>query len=103
MKLNQGDIIKIDGIPTPVFVASTKLFNEHEMILGCPILKSGQRNAFHYPFTFAKGHGVVYCEQIRYFDLKSRHFSYYSCAEVRDCMEIVDTIQGFFEYSIGLV
>ena len=101
MELNQGDIIKIDGISTPVFVASTQLFNEHEMILGCPILKSGKRNAFHYPITFDKGQGIVYCEQIRYFDLKRRPFSYYSFTELHECMEIVDTIQGFFDYSVG--
>ena len=102
MNLNQGDIIKIDGISTPVFVASTKVFNRAEMIIGCPIVNTGESNALHYNLEHSDQKGLVLCEQLKFLDLRKRHYSYMSAANIIDSMEIVDIIQGIFDYSVGM-
>ncbi len=102
MVLNQGDIIRIDGIAGLVFVASTKVFNNANMIIGCPILNDGETNALHYRILHSETNGIVLCEQLKYFDLRKRNYSYYSHMDIRDTMEAVDIIQGIFEYSVGL-
>ena len=102
MVLSQGDIVRIEGISAPVFVASTKVFNDEDMIIGCPVLDKAEANALHYRLEHSSVNGIVFCEQLKYFDLRKRKYSYYSCADIRDCMEIVDIIQGIFEYSGGM-
>ena len=101
MKLNQGDIIRVEGAPVPIFVASTKVFNKAEMIVGCPVMKSGETSALHYRLAHSKADGVVYCEQLKYFDLSKRNYSLMADTNIKDSMEIVDIIQGIFEYSVG--
>ena len=102
MILNQGDIIRVEGIAGLVFVASTKVFNGANMIIGCPILNDGETNALHYRMLHSETKGIVLCEQLKYFDLRKRNYSYRSHTDIRDCMEVVDIIQGIFEYSVGL-
>ena len=42
MEIQQGDVLKVEKIKDPVFVASKNFFNQSGEIIGCPIL--GEKN-----------------------------------------------------------
>ena len=103
MSVDQGDIIMIDNISTPVFVASTSVFNRAEMIIGCPVVKECEESVLHSPLRYSERKGIVLCEQLKFFDLKKRHYSVLSRTDTRDSMEVVDIIQGIVDYTRGQV
>mgnify|MGYP003184834165 CR=1 FL=1 len=39
MEIQQGDVLKVEKIKDPVFVASKNFFNQSGEIIGCPILR----------------------------------------------------------------
>lgn len=48
MEIQQGDVLKVEKIKDPVFVASKNFFNQSGEIIGCPIL--GESTEAHFTF-----------------------------------------------------
>ena len=97
--LYQGDILKIDNIPYPVFIVSKRFFNASNGIIGCPIVKDADKSAIHFPINLKKVAGYVLCEQLRFFDIKTRGYKVIDHSDLASMTEVVDIVQGFFDFN----
>jgi mRNA-degrading endonuclease toxin of MazEF toxin-antitoxin module len=96
--VHQGDIIKVEHIKTPVFVASKDFFNQTGEIIGCPIIQNGKTGALHIFIKTEKCEGTVQCEKMTLLDLNMRGFLQIDRAPMREVINITDAIQGIFDY-----
>lgn len=98
-EIYQGDILQIEGVNIPVYVVSKKYFNSSNAVIGCPIVKEAESSATHISVNIDKLYGKVLCEQIRFFDIKTRDYKYIGSSDLNTMAEIVDTVQGFFDFT----
>ena len=96
--INQGDILKIEGIKFPVYVASKDFFNKTEEILGCAITTTALLNPLRVFINTGELSGYVHCEKLKLLDLRTRGYSVVSHVSQTDIIEISDIIQGIFDY-----
>lgn len=94
----QGSILNVDRIQFPVLVISNKVFNSSGAALVCPIMKTAIEGPLHIPLSNGIINGVVLCEQVRYLDLNSRHFSVAGTVGYYDIMDISDAVVSMAEY-----
>ena len=98
IKAEQGDILKVASLPYPVLVVSKNFFNESGLVMACPILPDAVRGPLRIWCGNIKKSGFVYCEQLRVVDLKARRFSKTDSVPLNDLIDIIDAIQGIFDY-----
>ena len=98
VKAEQGDVLKVASFPYPVLVVSKNFFNESGLVMACPILPDAVRGPLRIRCESIRTPGYVYCEQIRVVDLKVRRFSKTDAVSLNELMDIVDAIQGIFDY-----
>lgn len=98
LSIEQGDLLKVDGIAHIVIVVSNNFFNRSGKALACPILRKASPGPLHIPISNAIIEGMVLCEQVRYLDLTARHFTKLSQAHYFEIMDISDAVMGIFEY-----
>ncbi len=96
-KINQGDVLRIEGISRPIFVASKNYFNEAGGIMGCPIYKDGPAGALHIEISIGEKKGYVICEKMTLIDVGKKKYSIICSADFRKKADIIDAIQGIFE------
>ena len=96
MKIEQGDILKVQRQPYPVIVAN--FFNETGKAVVCPIRKDVMRGPLHLPVRHELVDGYVLCEQVHYLDLAQRTFSKIGAIPYFDVMDLSDAIMGIFDY-----
>ena len=94
----QGTIIKIEKIKYPIFIVSNKFFNDADGIIGCPIVKDSFDSATHVLINENGIKGYVLCEQVRFFDISTRGYKILSNADLNTMVNIVDIVQGFFDF-----
>lgn len=94
----QGDILKVSGISFPLIVVSNDLFNSSGKAVVCPIVKKAAEGPLHIRLSDSPVEGYVLCEQVRYLDLSSRHFSSLSDSHYFDIINISDAVMGIFDY-----
>ncbi len=97
-EINQGDILKIEKIKVPVFVASKNIFNQSGEIIGCPIYIEGRQGPLHIQVDAEGVSGTVQCEKMRLLDLRMRGCCKIGRARLADIMEVTDAIQSIFDY-----
>lgn len=97
-EIEQGDILSVEKIPSPVLVVSTNFFNKNEQLIGVPISQSANPDPLHIPIRTQNLQGIVLCEQMRYLDLRAREYKKIGDLPVGDVMNITDAIQGIFDY-----
>ena len=97
-EVKQGDILKIENIKDPVFVASKDYFNESGMIIGCPVCSSLTPGPLHICIETEQTTGTVHCEKLKLLDLNVRGYSIKDHVSINDVMNITDAIQGIFDY-----
>ena len=95
----QGTILKVEKIKYPVFVVSNNYFNQADGIIGCPIVQNESETATHIPIDENEVKGVIICEQVRFFDLSTRGFKILTHSELETMTNIVDIVQGFFDFN----
>lgn len=95
----QGTILKIENLKYPVFVVSNNYFNKADGIIGCPIAPNGKESATHISIKDKDIEGIILCEQVRFLDLSVRGFKIISHSELNTTMNIVDIVQGFFDFA----
>ena len=96
--VEQGDLLKVDGVAHPVFVVSNSFFNRSGKVIACPILRKAAPGPLHIAIDNQIVEGVVLCEQVRYIDLSARRFTKLSQAHYFETMDISDAVMGVFEY-----
>lgn len=96
--VEQGDLLKVDGVAHPVFVVSNNFFNRSGKVIACPILKKATPGPLHISIDNQIVEGSVLCEQVRYLDLSARRFTKLSQAHYFETMDISDAVMGIFEY-----
>ena len=96
--VEQGDLLKVDGVTQPVIVVSNNFFNKSGRVIACPILKKAVPGPLHIALSDSVVEGFVLCEQVRYLDLTARHYAKLSQAHYFEIMDISDAVMGMFEY-----
>lgn len=96
--LHQGDIVKIERIPTPVLVTSKDFFNQTGEIVGCPIFQDSTAGPLHIKISTDNTEGFVQCEKLALLDLNVRGFIKTDRISMADIINITDAIQGIFDY-----
>ena len=97
-RVEQGDLLKVEGLKHPVMVVSNDFFNESGKAIVCPILKDATKGPLHIPLRECPVEGVVLCEQVRYVDLSARRFSKLAESRYFDIMDISDAVMAMFDY-----
>ena len=96
--IEQGDMLRISGINYPVIVVSNDFFNQSGKVIACPIVKNAIEGPLHIKLKDSSVEGIVLCEQVKYLDLKARHFSKLTSTHYFDIMDISDAVMGMFDY-----
>lgn len=96
--VEQGELLKVEGIQYPVIVVSNNFFNQSGMAIVCPIMKTASPGPLHIPLKVSAVEGYVLCEQVRYLDLSRRHWSRLTQMHYFDIMDISDAVVSMFEY-----
>ena len=96
--IEQGDLLKVEGIKYPVIVVSNNYFNQSGMVIVCPIVNTAVPGPLHIPLKDSAAQGIVLCEQVRYLDLSSRRWSKLTQTHYFDIMDISDAVVSMFEY-----
>lgn len=97
-QLHQGDIIKLEKIKHPVLVVSKDFFNASGEIIGCPIFDHSIEGPLHILISADEMTGCVQCEKLALLDLKVRGYKKIDTLSIAAMINIVDAIQGIFEY-----
>lgn len=97
-KIEQGDLLKVDGLKYPVIVVSNDFFNGSGKAIVCPILKNAVEGPLHIRLKDCPVEGFILCEQVRYVDLSVRRFSKMTASHYFDIMDISDAVMGMFDY-----
>ena len=98
IRAEQGDVLKISSIQFPVVVVSKNFFNESGLVMACPILPEAVRGPLRIRCENIRMPGFVYCDQVRSIDLNKRRFSKIDTVSYFVLIDIIDTIQGIFDY-----
>ena len=96
--IEQGDMLRVGGIQYPVIVVSNNFFNQSGKVIACPIVKNAIKGPLHIKLKDSSVEGIVLCEQVKYLDLKARHFSKLTSTHYFDIMDISDAVMGIFDY-----
>lgn len=97
-ELSQGDILKIERIKHPVLIVSKDFFNTSGEIIGCPIFEESVRGPLHIYISTDEVSGYVQCEKLALLDLRVRGHKKIAKLKLGDRINIVDAVQGIFEY-----
>ena len=97
-KIEQGDLLKVEGLKYPVIVVSNNFFNGSGKAVVCPILKSAVEGPLHIRLKNCPVEGFVICEQMKYVDLSARRCAKLSQSRYFDIMDISDAVMGIFDY-----
>ena len=96
--VHQGDILKIEKIKHPVFVASKDFFNTSGEIIGCPIIDNSTPGPLHIWMSTENAKGYIQCEKLALLDLVYRGYKKIDRLPLPEVMNVSDAIQGIFEY-----
>ena len=64
--IEQGDLLRIEGIKYPVIVVSNNYFNQSGMVIACPIVKTAVPGPLHIPLKDCAVEGTVHFRHIRH-------------------------------------
>ena len=96
--VHQGDILKIEKIKHPVFVASKDFFNTSGEIIGCPIITNSIPGPLHIWMATEENQGYIQCEKLALLDLSIRGYKKVDRLSISEMINVSDAIQGIFEY-----
>lgn len=86
--VNQGDIIKLEGIQTPGVVISKDFYNESGSVILCPIIKKTVSNMC-FSINYEDTKAYVQCDNVRMIDLSSRFYSVKGRIKMDELIEII--------------
>ena len=98
MPIEQGVILKIEGLEGSYLVVSKDFFNQTEQAVLCPIVTDTFPDPLHLRINTKDVKGIVMCEQLKMLDLRYRGYSKVTQLKYADIMEIADAVQSIFDY-----
>ena len=98
MEIQQGDVLKVEKIKDPVFVASKNFFNQSGVIIGCPILGESTESPLHIYVEMDENKGYIQCEQMKMLDLRIRGYKIIDRVKMADVINVTVAIQSIFDY-----
>lgn len=98
MAVEQGDLLRVEGLKYPVIVVSNNFFNQSGKAVVCPIVRQAAPGPLHIRLTDCPAEGFALCEQVRYVDLGARRGSKIGAARYYDVMDVSDAVMGIFDY-----
>ena len=101
MRIEQGDILKVQRQPYLVMVVSNNYFNESGRAIVCPTRKDVLEGPLHLRLNVDFAEGYILCEQVHYLDLQQRTFSKIGTISYFDVMDFSDAIMGIFDYQMN--
>lgn len=93
--VNQGDIIKVEGIKLNMLVISRDIINENEVCIVVPLSSNFSESVTHIKNSFSKE--LLITEQLRYIDLTSRYYKKLGNLSLEEMQNVVDVVQGLFD------
>lgn len=93
--VNQGDIIKVEGIKLNMLVISRDIINENEVCIVVPLSSNFSESVTHIKNSFSKE--LLVTEQVRYIDLTSRYYKKLGNLSLEEMQNVVDVVQGLFD------
>jgi mRNA interferase MazF len=101
MKIEQGDILKVQRQPYPVIVVSNNFFNESGKAVVCPIRKDAKKGPLHLAVQNDQIEGYILCEQVHYLDLTQRFYTKICSVPYFDVMDLSDAVMSIFDYQMN--
>lgn len=98
LPFEQGDILSVENIKTPVLIVSKNFFNQSEQTIVCPVLSKVKPDPLHIEIRTEEISGWVLCEQMKLLDLTYRGYKRISRLEYSDIINITDAVQSIFDY-----
>lgn len=98
MIIEQGDIIKAEGLKGFYLIVSKNFFNMTEQAILCPIADDASPDPLHIMIRTDEVAGAVLCEQMRMVDLRYRGLKRISRIPYEVVIDVTDAIQGIFDY-----
>ena len=93
--VEQGDIIKIQGIQQSALVVSKNLFNRTGHVIVCPVVSEDTSATLAYPIDTDL---YVLCDNLRQLDIDSRGYSVKGRVSLADMVNIIARVQSLFDY-----
>ena len=93
--VEQGDILKVEGIDHEVLVVSKDLFNTSGRIIVCPISREQSGATLSVPID---EHRCVLCDNVRQLDAEARRYSIKGRVPLAIMIRVIDRIQSVFDY-----
>lgn len=96
--VEQGDIIKIDGIGHLALVISKNTYNESGMAVVCPILQKSIGSTFEVEVSINDSLIYVASDSVRQLDLNIREYSTKGRVPYSKLIYIIDMAQSIIDY-----
>ena len=93
--VNQGDIIKVEGIKLNMLVISRDIINENEVCIVVPLSSNFIESVTHIKNSFSEE--LLITEQLRYIDLTTRYYKKLGNLSLEEMQNVVDVVQGLFD------
>lgn len=98
LPFEQGDILSVERVKSPVLVVSKNFFNQSEQAIVCPILSDADPDPLHVKIHTEEVCGWVLCEHMKLMDLTYRGYKRKSRLKYPDIINIADAVQSIFDY-----
>ena len=93
--VEQGDILRVNGINNSVLVVSKNAINESGCVMVCPIMSGEASATLSYPIDTDR---YVLCDNLRRLDIEPRGFSYDGRVSMAQLINLLDRVQSIFDY-----
>lgn len=93
--VEQGDVLKVEGINFPVVVVSNNRTNTSNQVIVCPIMQTTDKYTLIVPID---GDRCVISDKIKQLDLNQRSYSVKSNIGFTKVMMVVDQVQAMLDY-----
>ena len=96
--VEQGDIIKIEGIDSLALVISKNTYNHSEKAIVCPVINKSRESTFEIEFEIDNKKKYVVCDNVKQLDLKSRFYSNKGRISLSKLIQVVDLLEAIIDY-----
>lgn len=93
--VEQGDVLKVEGINFPVVVVSNNRTNTSNQVIVCPIMQTTDKYTLIVPIDNDR---CVISDKIKQLDLDQRSYSVKSNIGFTKVMQVVDQVQAMLDY-----
>ena len=95
--VDQGDILKVEGIKSQILVISKSLYNESGKVVACPLLNSQTDSSFLVEIQLADEKYFVESDSVKKIDIAKRGYRVVGRAPLAKLMIVLDMVQAIIE------